>query len=154
MRHVHVLYDLSGKEEMNIVKTSQISNLTEGSTQVFQFEIPPMSQMPDSIKVTRNLSVTYNVDESVTVSIAFLEYFTKPLWFCNIEKNSTETIFSKKWYFSHYQGINSEGEYQNIADYIEFFDEYSSGQTISELKLLSIVMSFLTVTVFKQSYFW
>ncbi len=153
MRHVQVRYDLSGNEEKNIVKTSQISNLTEGSTQVFQFEIPPMSQMPDSIKVTRNLSVTYNGDDSVTVSIAFVEYFTKPLWLCNIEKNSTETIFSKKWYFSHYQGINSEGEYRNIADYIEFFDEYSSGQTIGELKLLSMVISFLTVTVFK-SYFW
>ena len=153
MRHVQVRYDLAGKEETEIVKTVKMSNLTEGSTQVFHFEFPPMSPLPDSIKVPRNLSVINNGNESLTVSIAYADYYKKPLWICNTEKNSTYNIFATKRYFSHFEGIGSDGKYANIVDYIEFFDE-NSGNTVNGFKSLPVTILFLIVTLVKQNYFW
>ncbi len=122
MRHVQLQFDLVGQEVGKIVSpTIKIDDLIENQPKTFSFEIPPLSQMPDAIKVSRNLSLILH-SGNVSASIAWMEYMLKPEWSCNIVDIPIDNLIETKMFFSKYQGVNADGDYRKVFDFVEFFD--------------------------------
>jgi hypothetical protein len=132
MRHVQLQYDLIGEEVGKVVSAAiKIDDLFENQPKTFSFEIPPLSQMPDDIKVSRNLSLTLH-SGNVSASIAWMVYLTKPEWSCNIVDIPIGNLTETKMFFSKYQGVNADGDYRKVFDFVEFFDPamVSSGSKV------------------------
>ena len=89
--------------------------------------MPPIVQVPDEIRVPRNLSITFSDNGFLTSSIAFVEYFKNVRWECNIEDIEPSKLKETKLYFSHFQGVNLGGDYTRVVDFIEFYDPRANG---------------------------
>jgi hypothetical protein len=132
MRHVQLQYDLVGQEVGKVVSAAiKIDDLIENQPKTFSFEIPSMSEMPDAIKVPRNLSLILH-SGNVSASIAWMEYMLKPEWSCNIVDIPIDNLTETKMFFSKYQGVSVDGNYRKVFDFVEFFDPamVSSGSKV------------------------
>ena len=94
MRHVQVHLDMLGqlidRQEAPAIK---INDLADTEQRIFELKISEMPQMPESIRVPRNLSLILH-NGNLSMSMAWMESLVKPTWACNIQVLYLSVILS------------------------------------------------------------
>ena len=111
---------------------------------VIELGILTVEQMPEEMKVPRNLSLAISDNGILTAAIAFVDYLEDAKWQCNIQKLSTSDLYDKQLFFSQYEGASYDGEYTRVVDFVEFYDpKASSGNDLKGFSyfVILIIMS-------------
>ena len=94
MRHVQIHLDMLGqlidRQEAPAIK---INDLADTEQRIFKLKISEMPQMPESIRVPRNLSLILH-NGNLSMSMAWMESLVKPTWACNIQVLYLSVILS------------------------------------------------------------
>ena len=112
---------------------------------MIELGILSVEQMPEEMKVPRNLSLAFSDNGMLTAAIAFVDFLKDAKWQCNIQKLPTSQLYYKQLFFSQYEGASSDGEYTRVVDFVEFYDTKASSG--NELKGFSYFVILIIMSV-------